>query len=375
VAAERLAENGVAYVSYNAMPGCRLRHLVRELLEFRFGADATAPSELKPVREFLQAFAKIEDQSKGAFLEVLKREIAFVQDLPDFVLYHDDLASDSKAFYLHEFVSQARERGLQYLGEADIAEMFMLAGSGEFDAMVGAWSNHDWIAREQYFDFVKGRRFRQTLLCRDTHRLRRDFGPDIVEGFALRSRLRLEDDRAAMFDRSEASFRAGNRGVKIVDPIAKSALAVLEEGFPDSIAFADLLREATTRCNRAGLGCVDGEWRQALVQMMWALVRTGLVELVRDPLRLAARPGTRPQASRLVRDQIAHGTALTGALHDSFSLADDAAARMVLAMDGTRDRTTLERLACERPGETPALAAGRLDELLAFLARHGANAG
>jgi len=222
VAAERLTGNGVAYVSYNALPGCRLRHLVRDLLGFRFGADAREPTQLEPMREFLRAFSRVEEWSDGKFLDVLKREIAFVQNLPDDVLYHDDLAADSKAFYLRQFVADAGAWGLQYLGEADIVERFTMAGLGEFDALVDAWSNNDWVAREQYFDFVKGRRFRQTLLCKDSQRLLRDFGTHTVERFDLRSRLRLDDANAALFDRSEVSFSAGNRGRTILLPRSRS---------------------------------------------------------------------------------------------------------------------------------------------------------
>ena len=274
VAAERLTGNGVAYVSYNALPGCRLRHLVRDLLGFRFGADAREPTQLEPMREFLRAFSRVEEWSDGKFLDVLKREIAFVQNLPDDVLYHDDLAADSKAFYLRQFVADAGAWGLQYLGEADIVERFTMAGLGEFDALVDAWSNNDWVAREQYFDFVKGRRFRQTLLCKDSHRLLRDFGTHTVERFDLRSRLRLDDANAALFDRSEVSFSAGNRGVKLDEPIAKTALVLLEQHYPDSVAFEDLLGETTAWCRRAGLTLANGEsrsrWTAPTIGLRWS---------------------------------------------------------------------------------------------------------
>ena len=375
VAAERLTGNGVAYVSYNALPGCRLRHLVRDLLGFRFGADAREPTQLEPMREFLRAFSRVEEWSDGKFLDVLKREIAFVQNLPDDVLYHDDLAADSKAFYLRQFVADAGAWGLQYLGEADIVERFTMAGLGEFDALVDAWSNNDWVAREQYFDFVKGRRFRQTLLCKDSHRLLRDFGTHTVERLDLRSRLRLDDANAALFDRSEVSFSAGNRGVKLDEPIAKTALALLEQHYPDSVAFEDLLGETTAWCRRAGLTLANGESRRALAHMLWTLVRGTLVELLREPQRIAARSGTLPRISPLVRDQIARGIPLAGALHDNFALKDDLAAEIALAMDGSHDRAALERLACERTGAQPAIAAQRIEQLLGFLGRHGAIAG
>jgi len=49
--------------------------------------------------------------------------------------------------------------------------------------------------------------------------------------------------------------------------------------------------------------------------------------------------------------------------------------RIALAMDGSHDRAALERLACERTGAQPAIAAQRIEQLLGFLGRHGAIAG
>ena len=372
VAAKRLADDGVAYISYNTLPGCRLRHLVRELLAFRFGPDARDTASMRSMRDFLDSFAHIESDSGDEYFSLVKREIAFVQDRSDDALYHDDLAPDAKAFYLHEFVADARDFGLQYLGEAALADMFTMAGAEAFDQLLDGWSGGDWVAREQYHDFVKGRRFRQTLLCKASHRLRRDFGAEIVERFELRSPLRLEDPCATLFDRSETSFRTNTRGVKLVEPIAKCALVLLERVFPDSIAFPALLGECTSQCARAGVVYDHPDAKAALAAMLWALVRGNRIELMRDPQRGRVDPGPAPSVNALVRDAITRGTRCVGPLHDGFQFSDDVAARMAVAMDATRDRAALLRHACERTGSEPAAAAARLEELLGFLARHGA---
>ena len=372
VAAERLADDGVAYISYNALPGCRLRHLVRDLLAFRFGPDARDAVSMGSMREFLDVFAQIESTSSAEYLALVKREIAFVKNRSDDALYHDDLAPDAKAFYLHEFVADARAFGLQYLGEAALPDMFTMAGAEAFDQLLAGWSGGDWVAREQYHDFVKGRRFRQTLLCKASHRLRRDFGAEIVERFELRSALRLEDPCATPFDRSETSFRTRSHGVTLVEPIAKCALVLLERVFPDSIAFAALLAECTSQCAHAGVVYDNPDAKTALAAMLWALVRANRIELMRDPQHGRADPGPQPCVNALVRDAITSGTRCVGPLHDVFEFSDDLAAEMAFSMDATRDRAALLRYACERTGSEPAAAAERLEELLAFLARHGA---
>ncbi len=372
VAAERLADDGVAYISYNTLPGCRLRHLVRDLLAFRFGPDARDVVAMESMRGFLDLFAQIESTSSAEYLALLKREIAFAQNRSDDALYHDDLAPDAKAFYLHEFVADARDFGLQYLGEADLADMFTMAGAEAFDRLLDGWSGGDWVAREQYHDFVKGRRFRQTLLCKASHRLQRDFGAEIVERFELRSALRLEDPGAKSFDRSETSFRTATHGVKLTEPIAKCALVLLERVFPDSMEFEALLAECTSQCAQAGVVYDNPDARTALAAMLWALVRADRIELMRDPQHGRVDPGAAPCVNALVRDAITSGKRCVGPAHDVFEFSDHLVAEMAFAMDATRDRAALLRYACERTGSEPAAAAERLEELLAFLARHGA---
>ena len=372
VAAERLADQGVAYVSYNALPGCRLRHLVRDLLQFRFGPDARDAATVESMREFLQVFAQVESTSGAEYLALLKREIALVQQRSDDALYHDDVAPDAKAFYLHEFVANARGFGLQYLGEADFCDMFTMAGSETFDRLLSGWSRGDWVAREQYHDFIKGRRFRQTLLYKAPQRLQRNFAAEVVERFDLRSALRLEDAGAKLFDRSETSFRNGAHGVKLDEPVAKCALVLLEHVFPDSMGFAALLAEATSQCARAGVVYENPDPKTALAAMLWALVRANRIEMMRDPQRGRVDPGSAPCLNTLVRDAIMSGTHPVSPLHEAFEFSDGLTVEIVLAMDGTRDRAALLRYACERTGSEPTAAAAQLEELLVFLARQGA---
>src|SRR5438876_12454731 len=55
--AERLAPQGVAYVSYNAYPGCHIREMVREMMLFHI-RDVEDPEErLRQALDFVQLLA------------------------------------------------------------------------------------------------------------------------------------------------------------------------------------------------------------------------------------------------------------------------------------------------------------------------------
>lgn len=399
VAGEVLSDDGVAYVSYNALPGCRLRHLVRELVRMHFGTTAFEPGRIAEVRAFLAEVARVEAARDGEFLGALQREIAFVQSLPDAVLYHDDLAQESHAFLLTELLEDARPHGLQYLGEAGIAEMYTLAGFPDFDRMLADWSGGDRVRREQHLDFVRGRRFRQTLLCRAHHRLAEDAGPRSLRAMHLRASLRAEPG-AALFDRSEVRFSDGSRGARVDEPIAKAALARLAARWPDTVAFDALLGGAMHDCAASGLA-YDETAGAALAALLWSMVRADLVEPLRDAPPPAAPPGAQPRLRAVVADALAHGLVPADTLNRGFRLDDPIARRLAAAMDGTRGRDALLALAREAPamrsggtatagGSDPAPdadaapgadaapdadAAARLERLIAFLHGHGAFAG
>jgi hypothetical protein len=79
-------------------------------------------------------------------------------------IYHDELAAENSPLYFFQFVEHAAKHGLQYLSEANFfdiqKESFPESVTSELDKL-----RDNVIAQEQYLDFLKFRRFRQTLLC------------------------------------------------------------------------------------------------------------------------------------------------------------------------------------------------------------------
>jgi len=137
--AERLAPEGVAYISYNTWPGRHERHVLREILLYQL-RDVRAPKQrLREARRLLTTIGTPAARAMAAE--------------PDDLLFHDDLAPVNDSVWFRDFEAHAARHGLQYLG----------------DAGPGPAIRDD----EQYDDFVRMRAFRQSLLCRAGRKLRK----------------------------------------------------------------------------------------------------------------------------------------------------------------------------------------------------------
>ena len=93
----------------------------------------------------------------------LRAEFVRIAGESDSALFHDTLAEPNEPVWFHAFVEHARLHGLTYVAEALPS---MMAGGGLAPRVREFLASSDRLAREQYLDFARVRRFRQSLLCR-----------------------------------------------------------------------------------------------------------------------------------------------------------------------------------------------------------------
>ena len=122
VCRERLAAQGIAYISYNAYPGGHLRQALREMMLHQ-ARDASGPREtVRIAREFLQQLQRA-GALAPAWHELRDHEVKALLERDDGALYHDDLAEWNQRFYFHEFMAAANGHGLDYVGEAFVTPL------------------------------------------------------------------------------------------------------------------------------------------------------------------------------------------------------------------------------------------------------------
>jgi SAM-dependent methyltransferase len=161
----------------------RLREPLRELLALQLDGVDDPAERLAGARRVL---ALLSGDNEPATM--LGAEAAELSRRSDALLFHDVLAEINEPYLFSEFVALATEHGLQFLAEADLREMQIDVLPQ--DLRRGLLRDDDVLRREQVLDYLKLRRFRQTLLCRATATLDRTPRPERVASLWCRRQRR-----------------------------------------------------------------------------------------------------------------------------------------------------------------------------------------
>jgi SAM-dependent methyltransferase len=356
VCAHALSPRGVAYVSYNAMPGHRTRQTLRELLAFALeGIDD--PRERMATGRALLADASVIWPHGEGLETTLGGQARMLLEQGDALFFHDTLSPINKALYFREFVADAARHGLQFLSEAEFTEMQTAALPERLRQRLDAID--DVVEREQLVDFLKQRMFRQTLLCHAdvavdgaprAQRLATLFAAGPIEWVA--------DEATGRVGFSGSGGGAGGSGLSTDHPLLIAALQRIGAAWPGAVSVADL---------------ADGD-PDALAIVCEALLpcfAANLVRLHAHPPALSIVPGARPRVSPLARLQARDRESMTTLRHTSIGLDDDLGWVLVARLDGTRDRAQLLiDLETVLQDDYPDLE-GDLERSLATLARVG----
>jgi SAM-dependent methyltransferase len=299
-----LAPHGVAYVSYDVLPGGHMREITRQMLRWHL-RDVEDPQErIAQARALLTAVSEA-GQSQA--------EWALGQSDPS--LFHDELAEHHEAVLFADFAAHAERHGMRFLAEADVFEM---QAAGLPPGLASGT-----IEREQYLDFFKGRMFRQTLLCRAETEPREPAAAVVRGMLAAAPVQRTGDDE----------FRGPHGATLTTDSDAvKAALVRLGEAWPAVVPVADL----------------GGE--DDVAEMLLRAYAMNFVHLHVWAPDLATVPSERPVASAPARLQVARGTRVTTLTHAEIDVPDELGRRLIALLDGTRDRAALLR-ELDRPAE------------------------
>lgn len=338
-----LNEQGIAYVSYNAYPGNHLRDMARGMMRFHAAHFSDPRQQIRQARGLLKFLAEAKPEG-DVYGQLLRRELERTLKYSDAGFFHDDLSSTNRPAYFHEFVAHAARHGLQYLAEADFWEMQEDGLPEQALAVLNELGADDVITREQYVDFLKGRAFRQTLLCRREVALDRQ--PGAARAFACYVASTAKPAAASCDVRSEAmeDFAGPNRAVIATSrPTVKAALVRLGKTWPASIHFSDLLDSS--------LGEVFGESprdpevveaeRQALGQFLIRAYALDFVELHVHQPGFVTLVSEQPTASALARLQAQTDSVVATLRHAGLKLEGSLGRNLIQLLDGSRDRKAL----------------------------------
>lgn len=347
---ECLRPRGIAFVSYNALPGGYLRSVVNDLMRFHTRRLEDPEERMRQAMAILEFAAEGAPDGAGAYREIVREERERLKRSDSHAslvnhLIHDRFQEGARDFYFHEFMEHCDGHRLAYLGEADFFEMqdhFLPERIREILARV---SGGNLRVREQMLDFLKGRKFRQTLLCHADVRLNRRLDPrDVMDCFVASAARPLDadgqtptGDEDEWMRREDLVFgRVGGTTLASDHPVVRRAFFHLARTWPMPVSFAELMAAVSER-----ISGVDDEDRLAVAESLLSGFCGNLVEICAEVPRFARTPGERPAASPVAIRQLESGTRVTTLTHRFAELEGTYAPWLLPLMDGTRDRATV----------------------------------
>jgi SAM-dependent methyltransferase len=353
IASEQLSPQGIAYVSYNTLPGWHARGMLRAIL--RRVVPAGPPQEMaRTARTFLRILATQtpERLPLGAWL---RGELMLLDQLSDRYLYFEYLVDENVPLYFDEFLQLATDAGLQHLGDADVSSMLPSQLGEEGERFVDSITRTQ-LEQEQLLDYLTIRLFRRTLLCRRDVALEREIDHRVLADGWIGADLTLSAvgsdmlgaavpdldapgaDTTVVTDDTELTF-ADSDGLRISsdDPTSKAMLLELARAGSGGRATLDIVTAVAQRLGRDA----DAELVDDVCARSMRILLQGRLDAGRWRRPTVQVPPERPRTTAVVRMQALAGeTTVVGPRHEHRSV--DPLDRVLLAaMDGTRDLDVL----------------------------------
>jgi methyltransferase-like protein len=348
-----LTDQGVAYISYNALPGWNMRKSIRDMMLFHTAGLTDPGARVRQARALLKFLSDSVSGDGNAYGLLLKGELDLIGRVADNYLLHDHMEEENTAFYFHQFALLAAKHGLQYLGESSLSPMIAANFPDTVAKTLGQTGRV--IAQEQYMDFLRNRMFRQTLLCKAGLGVNRNISADRLRDCAFQSLflpLTAPVDLTAGVP-LECKTAAGQK-VSPSDPFLKAAFSILLGANASAVSFPELLAGASEKAAPfvADPGPQRAQTEEAvLARNLLQVYSRGLLEVHREPVRCALTVPAKPAISALARLQARTGRSLTNRLHLPIP-ADGIGRAVAIVCDGTRtaDEITEQMIALAKAG-------------------------
>ena len=335
-----LKPQGIAYVSYNAYPGGHIADMLRNMLLFHLREVREPKQRIRQSIAFLKFLA--ESQTKtSTYSAVLDEELKQTLESDPALLYHDRIGTINTPVYFFQFINHAAHHDLQFLAEADYFECQYHIYPPESVKLLERMANESVILKEQYLDFIKCRRFRQTLLCHSGLNFNLEASSRPIAEMYVASRAKPDVSKVDLSPGKVIQF-VGARGARVSTdfPIAKAALDQLARLYPRPIAFAELLDRARQIAGHT-TGVKEADEQEILLAILLRTYGAGLLELYPRGPDYVTEVSERPMASSLARLQIEHDSLVTNLRHICVEVQDEIGRQLLRLLDGTRDRRML----------------------------------
>ncbi len=170
IISNHLADNGIAYVSYNTYPGWHTMEEVRQLMLFANRDHDELTHKEKVLRgktvgslvgsQILNYDNLKERNSKflGALRSVMQKD--------DYYVGHDHLEPHNDPCYFYQFNDHLKAHNLAYVCDADLTLSMVRTYDESIADKLEKLAPHSQADQEQYLDFMLDTTFRKSIICK-----------------------------------------------------------------------------------------------------------------------------------------------------------------------------------------------------------------
>lgn len=170
IISSHLADNGIAYVSYNTYPGWHTMEEVRQLMLFANRDQDNLTHKEKVLRgktvgslvgaQILNYDNLKERNSKflGALRSVMQKD--------DYYVGHDHLEPHNDPCYFYQFNDHLKAHNLAYVCDADLTLSMVRTYDESIADKLEQLAPNSQVDQEQYLDFILDTTFRKSIICK-----------------------------------------------------------------------------------------------------------------------------------------------------------------------------------------------------------------
>ena len=338
-----LVENGLAVISYNALPGWNMVRSLREMMLYQANLFKDPVEKVNQAMELLR-FVRDNNPEGSAYRAVIDNEINYLSEQTISHIAHDHMESENTAFYFHEFAAALQQHGLQYVGDSDITRMYV--ENMPADAAEKLEAVTDILRQEQYMDFIRNRRFRSSIVCPATTALNRNLRRELIQDFYLSSSI-TPDPEDVKAEAADTRFR-GPEGKVVFSAHTRDAAALFSQLSESRrpIKSGDLIDMVAKNFTGADREALHGLLEQIGLQ----LVLKGFISLYAEVGNYVSDIPEMPEASRLARYQASVQGWATNARHEKIN-HDQFTRLLIDYLDGTHSFDDLCQIMFEQVGK------------------------
>ncbi len=286
-----LSPRGIAYISYNVLPGWNPIKSLREMILYHTKRFSEEGEKIAQMRALLGFIKESLSNSADVYKKYIVEQIDSILKQRDSYLAHEYLELTNSPEYLYQFVERATRHKLKYLADTYVPSMYV----GNLPENVQKVLNtaDDIVRIEQYIDFLSNRRFRQSLLVHEHQVINRKLDPEVTDELYFSTVYVPDNGGQEIKDYSHLKFVTRNeKGNEVTTrgEITTAALCALGE-FKTPAKIREIAKQAAEKIGRE----IDKEFlKQIKIEVLRFLLH-GVIKFYGGPSPSVAKVSEKPK--------------------------------------------------------------------------------